>query len=178
VVRQGSTPLNHRVNRTGSIQVFAAGALALLAVTLFAWIIFRGRSDPDGKVYFYDLSQKKLFPAPRSSVPPIRGIDNEEADGVRAIVISDTSDSSDRKHRHIAYLEKYTPELKAQFEAVQKTGAAGPNSIRRELVPANTLVRRLSDPEWFSMDSVEGEKIVSEWNVPGPNGNYPVVCVP
>ena len=140
--------------------------------------ILHRTNDSDGKVYFYDLSQQKLFAAPRSSVPPIRGIDNAEEDGVRAIVISENGNPADRKHRRIAYLEKYTPQLKAQFEAIQRDGAGTTNSLRREDVPASTLVRRLTDRDWYPMNSAEGEKIVAEWNVPGPNGTYPVVCVP
>ena len=140
--------------------------------------ILHRTNDSDGKVYFYDLSQQKLFAAPRSSVPPIRGIDNAEEDGVRAIVISENGNPADRKHRRIAYLEKYTPQLKAQFEAIQRDGAGATNSLRREDVPASTLVRRLTDRDWYPMNSAEGEKIVAEWNVPGPNGTYPVVCVP
>lgn len=152
--------------------------LLLAAVGLVAISILHRTNDPDGKVYFYDLSQQKLFAAPRSSVPPIRGIDNDEQDGVRAIVISENGNPADRKHRRIAYLEKYTPQLKAQFEAIQKNGVDGTTSLRREDVPASTLVRRLTDRDWYPMNSAEGEKIVSEWNVPGPNGTYPVVCVP
>jgi hypothetical protein len=47
--------------------------------------------------------------APRTRVPPIPGINNEEPDGMRAIVISTSGNPKDKK---IAYLEKYAPELK------------------------------------------------------------------
>jgi len=162
-----------------SIAKAAAVILLLLgaAAAMIQYLHDRGR-EGEGLVYFYDLSEQKLFAAPRRSVPPIRGINNEEQDGVRAIVISDNGNARDKKHRRIAYLEKYTAELKAQFEAVQKNGAGQPTSIHRKEVPSNTLVRRLTDKEWYSMDSPEGEKIVSEWNVPNADGGYPVVCVP
>ena len=156
------------------------GVMVLLSIAAASTIrYFRNRGgDADGMVYFYDLTEQKLFPAPRPSVPPIRGINNAEQDGVRAIVISDSGNPKDKKHQHIAYLEKYTAEIKAQFEAVRQGGAGGQVAVRRDAVPANTLVRRLNEPEWHPMNSPEGEKIVSEWNVPGPDGSYPTVCVP
>ena len=178
MVRHSSTPLTDYVDRASLAKLIATIVLLLAAAAMVVSSLLSHRGDSDGKVYFYDLSQQKLFAAPRSSVPPIRGIDNEEQDGVRAIVISESGNPADRKHRRIAYLEKYTPQLKAQFETIQKEGAGGATSLRREEVPGSTLVRRLTDREWYPMNSAEGEKIVAEWNVPGPNGTYPAVCVP
>jgi len=40
------------------------------------------------------------------------------------------------------------------------------------------LVRRVTDDQWVPLTSPAGERIVSEWNVPGPDGRYPVVCAP
>jgi hypothetical protein len=158
-----------------------AGLLLAAVAGMLVFRSFRHGSDSDGMVYFYDLSEQKLFPAPRASIPPIRGINNEDADGVRAIVVSDSGDTKDRKRQRIAYLEKYTPELKAQFEAARSRSVDATSNaltIPREVVPANTLVRRLTDKEWYPMNSTEGEKIVTEWNVPGADGAYPSVCVP
>ncbi len=156
-----------------------AGVLLAMVAAVLVLRTFRHGPDSDGMVFFYDLSEQKLFPAPRASIPPIRGINNDEADGVRAIVISDSGDPKDRKRQRIAYLEKYTPQLKAGFEAARQHSADAPaNVIRREEVPANTLVRRLTDKDWHRMNSPEGEKIVTEWNVPGLDGSYPSVCVP
>jgi len=163
------------------IRFVAAAALAVLAGILVLRAIRGSGGDGDGMVYFYDLSEKKLFAAPRASVPPIRGFNDATADGVRAIVITDASDVKDKKKQRIAYLEKYTSELKKFFEEA-RGGAEGAQAaggtLRREDVPANTLVRRLADSEWHTMNTPEGEKIVTEWNVPGPNGAYPTVCVP
>ncbi len=158
-----------------------AGLLLAAVAGVLVFRSFRHGTDSDGMVYFYDLSEQKLFPAPRASIPPIRGVNNEEADGVRAIVISDSGDPKNRKRQRIAYLEKYTPQLKAEFEAARNRSADATSNavaIPREVVPANTLVRRLTDKEWYPMNSPEGEKIVNEWNVPGANGAYPAVCVP
>ena len=40
------------------------------------------------------------------------------------------------------------------------------------------FVKRLEDAEWHKVNSPEGEKILAEWNVPGADGKFPVVCVP
>jgi hypothetical protein len=40
------------------------------------------------------------------------------------------------------------------------------------------FVRRVSDKDWFPLISPEGQRIVSEWTAPGPNGLSPVVCTP
>jgi len=165
------------------LPIKALAALALIACAGF--LVFRAfrspRDESEGKIYFYDESLKKLFAAPRDSIPPIPGLDNAEPDGVRAIVIAPGGDPKNSKDRRIAYLEKYTPELKRQFEAVRQMGAAAeaaPGTLQREMIPANTLVRRENEAQWHPVNSPEGDRIVTEWNVPGPNGTYPAVCVP
>ena len=168
------------MNGTSRLKLLAVAALFCIA----AWLGFRawrGTGEQGELVYFYDLSEKKLFAASRDAVPPIRGLNNTEEDGVRAIVVSPTGDPRDRKQRRIAYLEKYSPQLKQMIEAVRRAEAAGESTtglLSRGAVPANTLVRRVNESEWHVMTSAEGEKIVGEWNVPGPDGKYPAVCVP
>lgn len=157
-------------------------AIVLLTIAAFVMVnFFRSQNPSEEMVYFYDLSERKLFSAPRSSVPPIRGINNSEEDAVRAVVISNTEDSKDKKHRRIAYLEKYSPQLKYKFETVRHALANGQSSvdlIGHGEVPVNTFVRRIEDTNWHPLTSQEGEKIVSEWNVPNSDGKYPIVCVP
>jgi len=148
-------------------------ALALLAGA--GLIFFRFLRQNDGiseKTFFYDLNEKKLFAASREALPPIRGL-NKSADGaVRAVVISPNGDPKDRK---IAYLEKYAPELKQHLEKV-RAGQAEP--LPRNSRDSFRFVRRANDAEWHAVNSPEGEKILGEWNVPGPDGKYPVVCSP
>jgi hypothetical protein len=168
------------MNQKSLLQTIAAMTLLIVA----GWLVFRawhGTGEQGERVYFYDVSEQKLFPAPRAAVPPIRGINNADEDGVRAIVVSPTGDPRDRKQRRIAYLEKYSPQLKQMFEAVRRAEAAGESTagvLGRGAVPANTLVRRVNEQAWHLMTSAEGEKIVNEWNVPSPDGKYPAVCVP
>jgi len=190
VVRQGAASLTSTraplrpllpKHMKKAIQGLLVLALLAVAAVLVTKSLRGQRSDSDGAVYFYDLSEKKLFAAPRSSVPPIRGINNTEEDAVRAIVIATNGNPREKKQIQIAYLEKYTPELKAQIEALRKAEAAGQSTagmIASGAVPKNTLVRRLTDADWVLMTSLAGERIVSEWNQPGPDGRYPAVCVP
>lgn len=125
--------------------------------------------------FFYDLSERKLFAAPRESLPPIRGINDSEEDGVRAVVIASGSNADDKAARKIAYLEKYAPELKQHLEKV-RAGEAEP--LPTKVRNGYRLVKRVEDEAWYPLNTSQGEKILTEWNVAGPDGRYPVVCSP
>jgi hypothetical protein len=157
-------------------------SLLLLAAAVALYLKLQpARQNENGDAYFYDEREQKLFTAPRGSIPPITGLKGVAGAGVRAIVISPTGDPADNKHLTIAYLEKYSPEIKALFEEVRQARAAGRSEegrIDRKAVAANTLVRRLSDTNWQSLTSEEGKTIANEWNTPGPDGRTPVVCSP
>jgi hypothetical protein len=165
-----------------SATIKVAVSLVLLAASVVLFIkLSPARESENGDAYFYDLQEQKLFVAPRGSIPPINGIKGAAMAGVRAIVISPTGDPSDKKHLQVAYLEEYSPEIKALFEEVHQARMAGRSDegrIDRREVVANTLVRRLQDTEWQPINSAEGKKIVNEWNTPGPDGRVPVVCSP
>lgn len=151
-------------------------ALALFAVAATMSIRFLGRDTGVAENdFFYDLSEKKLFAAPREALPPIRGLNDAEEDAVRAVVIVSGSNQANKAARKIAYLEKYAPELRQNLDKV-RAGKAEP-------LPSKTrngyrFVKREADAGWHPLNSPEGEKIVVEWNVPGPDGKYPVVCTP
>jgi len=157
-------------------------ALVLLAISVAFFIKFSpARENQHGDAYFYDMEEHQLFIAPSGSIPPINGIKGAAMAGVRAIVIATNGNCSDRKHLEIAYLEKYSPEIKQLFEEVRQARAEGRSEegrIDRKQVHANTFVRRLSDTEWQSLESAEGKQIANEWNAPGPDGGMPVVCSP
>ena len=153
-------------------------ALAVVLLGGAAFVFARFLRDDNGvveKTFFYDLSEQKLFAAPREALPPIRGLNDAEEDAVRAVVISSGAHPTDKGGRKIAYLEKYAPELKQQLEKV-RVGQADPlprgsrNSLR--------FVRRVDEADWHPVSTPEGEKILTEWNVPGPDGKFPAVCVP
>ena len=158
------------------------GSLALIAAAVVLYLKLRpARESRNGDAFFYDLQEKKLFVAPQGSIPPITGINGAAGAGVRAIVVSPTGDASDKKNCQIAYLEEYTPELKALFEEVHKArleGRSEEGRIDRKEVPANTLVRRVQDADWQPLDSPKGKIIATEWNTTGPDGRLPIVCSP
>jgi hypothetical protein len=151
--------------------------IALFALAIFFWF-YLGDNDEGyvDKDFFYDQSEKQLFTAPRTSVPPIAGINDATEDAVRAVVISVTANPKDKSSHQIAYLEMYTPEMKRQFEEAQRTGNAPP--MGRGAAQSHRLVRRHNEEKWHPIISPEGEKIVSEWAKPGSDGVVPVVCTP
>jgi len=168
------------MNKSGAIKV--AASLVLLGASVFFFFrLSPPRKSENGDAYFYDLQEQKLFVAPRGSIPPINGINGAAMTGVRAIVVSPNGDPSDEKHLEIAYLEEYSPEIKALFEEVHQArmeGRSEEGRIDRREVSANTLVRRLHDTEWQPITSPEGRRIANEWNTPGPDGRMPIVCSP
>lgn len=156
----------------------------ILALALFgiaALLVWRFRSSGEGGGgsdlgFFYDESAKKLFTANRLLVPPIKGTDGPQEDAYRAVVISPTAQPKNKKTWEVAYLEKYSPELKAMMMDSQKQGT--PLPISRMEALNHRFVRRLKETTWYPMSSPEAEQIVSEWANPGPNGVVPVACTP
>lgn len=156
-------------------------ALAALAFVLLGGAIFlavrhftRG-SGVTEQSYFYDLSEKKLFAGPLESDPPIKGINDDQQDGVRAVVIATSGDPNDKTSHKIAYLEKYAPELIKHLAEV-RSGKVEPMPSR--VRDSFRMVKRLEDPEWHTVGSPEGRKIMGEWSTPGPDGRMPAVCTP
>ncbi|NOS68882.1 MAG: hypothetical protein HOP33_03035 [Verrucomicrobia bacterium] len=151
-------------------------AVALLGVATFMLVRFLRQGDGvSEQTFFYDLSEKKLFAASREALPPIRGLNNAEEDAVRAVVIAYNGNPKDKASRKIAYLEKYAPEFKVQLEKV-RAGQAEP--LARDSRNTFRFVKRVEDADWHTVSSPDGEKILTEWNVAGPDGKFPAVCVP
>jgi len=162
------------MKRSNALKLALAVGLSGGAAFMFTRFL-RSESGVSEQTFFYDLSEKKLFAASREALPPIRGLNDADEDAVRAVVIAPDGNSKDPASRRIAYLEKYAPEFKQQLAKV-RTGQA--EALPRGQRNAFRFVKRLQDAEWHAVSSPEGEKILSEWNVPGPDGKYPVVCVP
>lgn len=162
------------MNRSNILQILLA--ITLLGGATFILVRYLRRSDGiSEQTFFYDLSEKKLFAASREALPPIRGLNDAEEDAVRAVVISTSTNPKDKNSRRIAYLEKYAPEYKQQLEKV-RAGQAEP--LPRGSRNTLRFVRRENDTEWHPVSSAEGAKILTEWNVPGPDGKFPAVCSP
>ena len=151
-------------------------AVVLLAGAGFGFYRFFNQSDGiSEQAFFYDLSEKKLFAAARESLPPIRGLNNTEEDAVRAVVICTSGNPDDPANRTIAYLEKYTPELKRNIEEA-RAGTA--EAVATRIRNTYRLVARVGEDKWHAASSDEGQKIMTAWHVAGSDGNYPTVCSP
>jgi hypothetical protein len=161
---------------TSNLLKLGLAVVMLGAAGFFLVRFFRQDDGVSEKTYFYDVSEKKLFTAPRTSVPPIKGISDAVEDGVRAVVISTTGNCRDKSSLKVAYLETFSPELKQQMETAQRTG--GSPLMSRAMALGHRLVKRPTDANWFPMDSPDAERILNEWATPGPNGLTPVVCAP
>ena len=160
------------MNRRAKKQLIAAVIMFTLAAAVFFNRWLASKKGP--QAFFYDLSKGELFIADANLIPPIRGIDNTEEDGVKAVVIAPTAD--DKKNRRIAYLERYSPQLKRDMEEARAKQTRP--LIDRGSQQNFRFVRRAKDANWYSMNSPEGQRIVNEWTVPGPDGVSPVVCTP
>ena len=160
------------MNRRAKKQLIAAVIMLTVAGAVFFNSWRASKAGP--QAYFYDLSKGELFTASANLIPPIRGIDNAEEDGVKAVVIAPTP--NDKKNRRIAYLERYSPELKRDMEEARAKQTRP--LIDRGSQQNFRFVRRASDTNWYSMNSPEGQRIVNEWTTPGPDGLSPVVCTP
>jgi hypothetical protein len=157
---------------------------ALLAIGLagsFLYQFYGKRHTGEPLSYFYDLSQEALFVAPKSSVPPMRGIDNDKEDAVRAVVIAKDGNCDNPKSREIAYLEMYSPELKAQFESFRQKDVSHHSSrqtLSRSQAKAHHFVQKPGDSRWYPIESRRGIEITEGWRRSAPQGSPFSVCVP
>jgi hypothetical protein len=161
-------------NRNNAVKL--ASALAILAVAgVLFWRYAQDSAGDSEKSFFYDLSERKLFVAARSAIPPIRGVNDAQADGVRAVVVSTNGRPEAKATWRVAYLETNTPELKQDLENARAAGT--PPAIGRGAAQQFRLVKRPDDRDWVSLATPEGEQIVAEWTTWGGD-QPPVVCNP
>ncbi len=159
-------------------QLTLAGVLLALAILFF--VLF---SSPEGEAleFFYDESEQKLFTAPTGSIPPIKGINDDQLDGVRAIVIAPKGQRDDESTHRIAYLEKWSPQLKQHMEAASKAKEAGhtvPNIVDRSQRKFHQFVRRTDSPQWYTMNTDEAAKIMATLRTKDAQGKIPDICTP
>jgi hypothetical protein len=163
---------------TGSVA--ALTALAVLFAVAKVWH-FRIDGEDEAKVWFYDQGAQRLYPAPRDLIPP----DGTDGARVRAMVIGFQGLGNNVSQLKIAYLEKYSPELKALLERAQAAHAA--RQPFSEKIPSagsayfqdNTMVKRPGEASWHTLGSAETREIMAEWREwRGPAGQPPIISVP
>ena len=159
-------------------QLTFAGVLFGLAILFF---VMFGPSERVALEYFYDESEKKLFTAPAGSIPPIKGINDNQLDGVRAIVIAPKGKRGDKSAHRIAYLEKWSSQLKQHMEAVTRAKAAGqavPNIVDRSQRKFHQFVRRPDSPNWVNLNTDQAAKIMAVLRTKDAQGKIPEICMP
>jgi hypothetical protein len=142
------------VKRGVQIGIIAISAIVVVAMTLST----RSASEPGQ--YFYDLSERRLYEAPRSAFAPEAGIGGTPDDGVEAVLVCCPDCGAEQ--RRIAYLRTHTLELK-QMRARIASAGENPPELTREYISAQTLVRRLDDETWHPTSTPEGSQIVIDW---------------
>lgn len=172
---------NSRI-KTAAIAGLLIGGIGF---ALVQWRDQRNAGADDARVWFYDLSEQRLYAAAGDIIPPDKGIGGKAGDGVRAVVVAFRGGTASAKNRRIAYLETYTSELKVILEGVRMARAAAKPfggvvpSRDSEFFQANTLVKSADGESWQAINSVEGQRITSAWRSwRGPSGQAPVVCTP
>jgi hypothetical protein len=170
--------------------IIKLGAVALLVLAAVSWAIFRtasfrGTGEQNARVWFYDLSEKRLYAASPDIPPPDKGIGGKKDDAVRAVVISLRGPKNDPPSRRIAYLQTYTPELKRLLDRVRAARAAGRRfegqipARDSDFFQSNTLISSPNDANWQPSNTAQAQRIMSEWHSwRGPEGQLPVVIVP
>lgn len=133
-----------------------AFAIAALAGAFALWP--RASAAPGARIYFYDVSEKKLYPVPRDSFAPEKGVGGDSGDGVEAIVVC--CPQCEASGQRIAFLRTHTPEFKQKDEDGRRSGLGIPD-ITREYTSANTLVRLADGGEWFKTNTKDGGRIVA-----------------
>jgi hypothetical protein len=186
VVSQYSLPSNPVAVKSSAKTLLLNSAFASLAIFATFFTVnrlkhFRAIGETGAKVWFYDQSAKRLYAAPRDLVPP----DGNDDTRVRATVIGFEGMGNNVSQLKIAYLEKYSPELKATLERARKAHAAlKPFS---EKIPsqgspyykANTFVKQKNETSWHELGSAEAATILAAWHDwHGPGGQRPVISVP
>ena len=156
-----------------------ATVVTLVAIAAVAFLIhgnLNADKRPKGEIWFYNLKTRQLFAASDLSVPPI-DTKSGPGTGVRAYVY--TCDGGPKPtNQFIAFLEKFTPEVKQGVEADLKRAGGqmniGPALERR---PGGILVSSPEVEQWFPKFSDEGRQIMEMGKKKGGGANA-TLCLP
>lgn len=146
-----------------------SAALGCAVVGMAIFLIFgRGGGEsawtdvPTAKAYFVDQNDvSQVSVRSRTDIPPLPN-EKGELTIVRAVFMT----QGDSAAKSLAYVEKYTPEVKGQLEAMVRKGTPW---VESGGIAEGHLVRSpVPDGQWVQMDSVEGCRIMKGTFGPGP----------
>jgi hypothetical protein len=157
----------------------ATGTVALIAVAAVTFVVhwsLNAHKRPKGNLWFYDLKTRQLFAASDLSVPPI-DTKSGPGMGVRAYVYA-SEGGPKSTNQFIAYLEKFTPELKqAVAQQLRRAGRQMVIGMALESQPGGVLVSSPEEERWFPKMSREGQAIIQTGKQKGGSAN-PILCLP
>jgi hypothetical protein len=157
----------------------ALAIAAVLVVVAVAVYLLRPSVPMGERTFWYDLSEKRLYVDKADLVPPQRGVGGTADDAYLAVVMQMPGSEGPGE---VAFLTSYTEELRALRLEGQRASQAGtplPERLGDRLwVTENTLVRRISDEQWYPKSSPEGQRVISVLTEPGPGGGFPRIRSP
>jgi len=176
-----ATTLKEQVKTGITNAIIAVLAASAIALGVSRVMHYRAGGEAGAKVWFYDQNAKRLYPAPRDLIPP----DGHGDVKVRAMVIGFQGLGNNVSQLKIAYLEKYSPELKALLE--RSVAAHAARDLFKEIIPSrgsayfqdNFLAKRPGDSAWYAAGTEEARRLMAEWrDWRGPSGQAPIISVP
>ena len=162
-------------------------AVLILVGSLFAIMWQLGGSRRGGNaprnVFFMDVSNGELFPAPVNSIPPIDA-PSGPGNGVKAYVY--TCGSCSKSEWFIAYVQKYTPEAREKLIELNRRmeqAASDPESAYmfedQADIENEMLIAKADAQQWISGNSEQGAELIrSEIINKCPEGKRPKPCYP
>jgi hypothetical protein len=178
-------PIAVAVKQSWKTWLAYAGAAALATLSLVVAFNkathFHRQGEAGARVWFYDQTAHRLYPAPRDRIPPDGSGDSK----VRAVVIGFPGMENDMRQLKIAYLEKYAPDLKALLERAEAAHTA--RKPFTEKIPSNAsdefknnaFVKAPDEVDWHKLGTAEAREVMSAWrDWRGPAGQMPFVSVP
>jgi hypothetical protein len=162
------------------------GTVAALTAVVVVFAVakarhFRSDGEAGARVWFYDQSAQRLYPAPRDLIPPAGPDDTR----VRAMVIGFQGLGNNVSQLKIAYLEKYNSDLKALLE--RSVAAHAAKQPFMEKIPSrdsacfqdHTMVKRPGEAAWHTLGTDEARLMMTDWRQwRGPAGQPPIISVP
>ena len=117
-----------------------------------------------GLANWYDTGTGRLYGAKGELLAPMPAPSG--AEGVKAIVCTRGSPEN-KADRFIAYLEKYTPQGRAQMQAVQQEHPGDFIEQMTRIAAEEKLVKAAQGGQWVPAGSAEGKAVMSAAQGPG-----------